>query len=128
MNADKIQELVRMMSLNDGLLTQIAPTELGVTRGRTGKFSWQIDVAPLRFSATALRMSEVPAEPTAPKALGLAAIADEPAQTKKQDEGPKWLPVYVTVATNSPTGRRYSADTISLLQLPRQTQTSPAAN
>src|SRR5262245_43072189 len=91
MNAGKIQELVRMLSLNDALVAQIAPKELGVTHGRTGRFSWQIAVTPLKFSATPLRVnSATVADPSAPKKLGLGALSDEYAQTKKPDEGPKW--------------------------------------
>ena len=124
MNAAKIQELVRMMSLNDALLSQLAPTELGVTHGRTGRFSWQIAVAPLRFTATALRInSEAIGTVPATKVLGLSAISDEPLKTTKPDEGPKWFPVYVTVATGSSTGRKYSVDTISLVRQPKQSDT-----
>src|SRR5262245_19521631 len=124
MNAGKIQELVRMTSLNDALVSQIAPRELGVTHGRTGQFSWQIAVTPLRFSATAVRVNtEVVADPAAPKVLGLGALSEGSPQAKKADEGPKWLPVYVTVTTNSPTGRRFSIDTISMVRLPKQTET-----
>jgi len=129
MNAGKIQELVRMMNLNDALLSQLAPTELGVTHGRVARFSWHVTVAPLSFRATALRInSEAVPNTSATKALGLAALSDAPSQTQKKEEGPRWLPVYVTVATDSPSGRRYSTDTIRMVRLPNQSDTPGKPN
>ena len=124
MNADRIQELMSMMTLNGALLAQVAPKELGTTNGRTGKFSWRVVVAPLDYSATARRTNDKPEENTtnSRKLLGLAALTDVPGPIKKTDsvDTAKWLPVHVTVAVDSPSGRSYRVDTISNIQQPKQ--------
>ena len=129
MNAGAIQELVRMKNFSDALLAQTAPTELGVTHGRAARFSWHVTVSPLKFTATALRINSEPVLDT-PKAkpLGLAALLDLLPQTQKKEEGPRWLPVYVTMDTDTRAGRRYSADTIRMVRLPEQSESSRPAN
>jgi Tfp pilus assembly protein PilV len=124
MNAGKIQELVDTMNLNETLLAQLAPRELGTTHGRTGRFSWHIAVAPLNFTATARRMSKELRDSDAgsKKAVGLAAFSDDSAQVKKQEPAAaiQWVPVLVTVAVDSASGRGYSIDTISIVPAPKE--------
>jgi hypothetical protein len=124
MNAGKIQELVSMMGLNGALLAQVAPKELGTTHGRAGMFHWHIDVAPLNFVATARRMNKEPSDSdtSSRTAVGLADFSDISAQIKKPEPAvtTKWLPVYVTVVVDSPSGRRYSFDTISIAPEPKE--------
>jgi prepilin-type N-terminal cleavage/methylation domain-containing protein len=121
MNAGKIQELVDMMSVNGALLAQIVPKELGTTHGRVGKFAWHVAVAPLNFTAVARHIKNEAEPEGAKKPLALAAISDGLGLTKNQEptETTKWSPVYVTVVVNSPSGRRYSVDTISIAPIPK---------
>jgi Tfp pilus assembly protein PilV len=123
MNAGKTQDLVDTMNLNETLLAQLAPRELGTTHGRTGRFSWHIAVAPLNFNATARRMSkELRDSDAGSKKVGLAAFSDNSAQAKKQEPAAaiQWMPVLVTVKVDSPSGRGYSVDTISIVPAPKE--------
>ena len=123
MNAVKIQELINMKNLDEALLAQVAPKDLGTTQGRAGTFSWQIAVAPLNFTAIARRMNKglQDGDDKSKKGAGLAAFSDDSAQIKKQEPVTiTWSPVYVTVVVGSPTGRRYSVDTISIAPEPNK--------
>jgi prepilin-type N-terminal cleavage/methylation domain-containing protein len=118
-NAGKIRELVEMMTVSDSLLEQTSPRVPGTMNGRTARFAWRVVVAPVAFSAVARRVN-VKAPATADQnranAPGLPPISDSaPGKpTSKPEQVAKWMPFRVTVFVESPSGRKYAADTISL--------------
>ena len=120
MNAGKLGELVEMMTVSDSLLEQASPRVPGTTSGRTGGFAWRVAVTPVAFGAVAQRVEEkavATADQPSGKAAGLPPISGggsrgEPAPTPEQVV--KWIPFRVSVLIESPSGRKYAADTISL--------------
>lgn len=123
MSAAKIRELVEMMTLGDTLLEQQTSQQIPKTSdGRSQRLAWHIDVVPMAISAVARRVNLPTTDQTGAKTAGLAAAPDftqssdsfrnstEPAT----DHGPQLVPFHVTIVVESPTGRKYVADTVSL--------------
>jgi prepilin-type N-terminal cleavage/methylation domain-containing protein len=118
MNAAKVRQLVEMMTLNESLLVQIGNQEVGITEGRTGDLAWRTIVEPVEFSAVArFSVDNKRDEKRSPaNGRGLAIQADSRPSTKAPttQESPQWIPLHVTIVVQSPSGHRYTSDTITL--------------
>jgi type II secretory pathway pseudopilin PulG len=124
MNAGRIQDLVNSMGFAETLLAQVAPRALGAEQGRTGGFLWQVSVAPVNITTIAHQMSKNDDDDDADskKAPGLPALFDDSTQADKQKPVEEKLPVSVTITVNSPSGRRYSIDTLGIVPAPRSNE------
>jgi len=117
MSAGKIRELVEMITLGDSLLEQISLQNPGTTSGRSAGFAWRISVSPATFTATARRVNaKGPAANQSTPALGLVADSDSShkEQTSASQHTIEWIPFRVNILVESPSGRKYAADTISI--------------
>jgi type II secretory pathway pseudopilin PulG len=118
-NAGKIRELVEMMTLSDSLLEQTTSQQPGITQGRTGRFAWRVAIVPMAFNAVARRVNEkvlAVADQHQSKAPGSTSTSDSSFSkpTPAPEQAPNKIPFRVNVLVESPSGRRYAADTIRI--------------
>jgi type II secretory pathway pseudopilin PulG len=120
----KIRELVEMMTLSDTLLEQTSSQQPGTTQGRSGRFAWRVAVVPMAFNAVARRVNEkvlAAADQHQSRASGSTSTSDSSSKpTPAPEQAPNMIPFRVNVLVESPSGRRYAADTIRIA--------APAAN
>lgn len=116
MNARNIQELLNMMNLNEALLTQVTPTAPGTVDGRTGAYSWRAVTVPMNFMAIARRVNDKSSDrnTTQAKTPGFSPVSETPTEKKPEAQTVIWRPFHVTVSIQSPAGRVYVADTLSI--------------
>jgi len=121
MSAGKIRELVEMITLGDSLLEQTPSPSEGTTAGRSGTLAWRISAIPIDFAPVPRRVNVKSADaaqghaPSTGMGAGLqntqnASTAAQPAPPPAAD----WIPYHVVVVIQSPSGRKYESDTISL--------------
>jgi prepilin-type N-terminal cleavage/methylation domain-containing protein len=133
-NANRIRELVTMMSLATYLMEQTPQEGAATSDGRTAGFVWHLAKQRMAYIAVAQKLlpretgpgTNAVAAPriatgspmnaqsgTTPTTTGSSAPAARlPPPT---DTGPPpWMPVRVTIIIDAPSGRRYTADTIRL--------------
>jgi type II secretory pathway pseudopilin PulG len=116
-NAGKIRELVEMMTLSDSLLEQTTSQQPGITQGRTGRFAWRVAIVPMAFNAVARRVNEkvlAVADQHQSKASGSTSDSSSSKPTPAPEQAPSKIPFRVNVLVESPSGRRYAADTIRI--------------
>lgn len=124
MNAGKIREFVEMMALSNSLLERVSEDVPDTSYGRTGRYVWHVDVTPMTMSAVArqvVRKSATENQSTS-NGPGLGPLADfnlnapisDDETAPKPNEGAKWVPFHVTILVESPSGRRYVTDTVSV--------------
>ena len=124
LNAGKVRELVEMMALSDSLLEHVSQGMPETSDGRTGHFTWHIDVTPMSLTAVARRVNlrGPVANQSGTKTLGLSSA---PESTSKSDssrtepattphDAVKWTPFHVTILVKSPSGRKYVTDTVKI--------------
>jgi type II secretory pathway pseudopilin PulG len=117
MNAGMVREQVEMMTLGDSLLEQGSWQNPEPSYGRGAGFAWRMTAAPIDFTAVAERMN-VPA--TAPSEIRTTSIkassGNEPVVAPKK--AASWVPFHVSVVVESPSGRKYVTDSITLGLVP----------
>jgi type II secretory pathway pseudopilin PulG len=116
-NTGKIRELVEMMTLSDSLLEQTLSQQPGITQGHTGRFAWRIAVAPMAFGAVARRVNKktLPAADQHPSKISDQSSTSDGFSSKSTPEPvANKIPLRVNVLVESPSGRRYAADTIRI--------------
>jgi prepilin-type N-terminal cleavage/methylation domain-containing protein len=113
-NAAKVAELTAMTALGETLLARLpSPQGLkpGRTEGRHNVFAWRIEISPASFEARAGRLYE--------DTLGSAgetegqtstAAASKPAPRSSVS----WVPYYVAVRIEAPSGQSHAVDTIRI--------------
>jgi prepilin-type N-terminal cleavage/methylation domain-containing protein len=140
LSAGRVRELVTMMALSNYLLEQTSLTDPANGEGRAAGFVWHMRKDRITYTAVAQKLlpkeAIPPAGAGAPNAIngGLAATTPPsngptsagptsmgssgggraPQTPAAAPQEPAWRPVRVTIVVESPSGRRFSADTIRL--------------
>jgi Prokaryotic N-terminal methylation motif len=129
-NATKIHDEIALELASDSLLEHfVAPTTVPSRMdGRSGSFTWRIDVAPIVFTVNPEVISKpVVAAGDQAKGLGSAATSEAlspydigygaASQTNQANAKPKlvWTPYHVTAVVNASSGRNYAIDTIRIV-------------
>jgi hypothetical protein len=127
-NAARIGEALEMATIGETLLGRVASGQglkPGRTDGRSGDFSWHIEVEPVPFTAVARRVKEESRPPSeksgadgtrtnfafeSVKPSGLKNPEPKPAAT----QATKWSTYRVAVAIESPSGRKHVVDTVRI--------------
>jgi prepilin-type N-terminal cleavage/methylation domain-containing protein len=127
MNAGKVDELLEMNTLGETLLTRVAALpnfQAGRTDGRSGVYSWRVDIAPLAYTTVTRRMNDRnPNKPPAAANRGATRMTMTPitptsvtaaSAAAARPTVDALIPYRVAVSIAAPSGRRHATDTIRI--------------
>jgi prepilin-type N-terminal cleavage/methylation domain-containing protein len=116
LNAAQVRERVELWTLTQSLLDGLPSASIPrSTSGRSGDYSWRVEVAPVEIDAVA--RIKAPTPPAAPLNMptNLSSwLADDPTPNAATPAVVAWVPYRVTVRVGAPSGRQYAADTIRI--------------
>jgi prepilin-type N-terminal cleavage/methylation domain-containing protein len=118
-NASGIRELIDMMTLSNNLLEQIQARKMqaGQFGGRSGAYSWSVEIAPAAYIVNTLQTSSGSRDggnpiPRSPVGAPLSNGSGSRETAGNQEAVKSWTAYHISIAVKASSGRKYVADTI----------------